>query len=398
MKFLIAISMVILLAACKEKKKEVVENTAATYYTCSMHPQVMQDKPGQCPVCGMDLIPVKKGQEQSEDAIMLSEQQVQLGNIRVDTIGKTVSGDKTVLTATLNVDETKSAAVNARIGGRIEKLYFKSTGDYLRKGDRLYDLYSEVLNNARQEYILALEKQEVLDNLIIDFKQLVAGARNKLLLWGMSEEQVEELAKTKKGSPLTTFYSPAGGYIAALESHEGDYVAEGTTILRLADLSSLWVEAQVYSSQLSAIDRNSKVTVQLPDAGGKEISGRIDFVNPEIDPAGRINLLRVTIPNPGALLKPGMPAYVILKNRPANVLTLPVDAVIRNEKHSIVWLQTGHNAYQSVMVETGWEDGNRIEIRSGLKEGDIIVTSGAYLLNSEYIFKRGVNPMAGHEQ
>jgi Cu(I)/Ag(I) efflux system membrane fusion protein len=142
------------------------------------------------------------------------------------------------LTATLNIDETKSTTVSARISGRIERLYFKNQGDYIPKGARLYDLYSEELNNAKQEYILALEKQTTLDNAIIDFKQLVQSAKNKLLLWGMSEAQINELAKTKKTSTLTSFYSPAGGYITTLESHEGDYVTEGRTIVRLANLES----------------------------------------------------------------------------------------------------------------------------------------------------------------
>ena len=394
MKYLIAIGIMILLVSCKGKKNELATNTD-TYYTCSMHPQVMQDAHGKCPICGMELIAVKKGQGQSEDAIVLSEQQVQLGNIKVDTIGKGIIGDKIVLTATLNVDETKSASVNARIAGRIEKLYFKNTGDYLRKGDRLYDLYSEELNNAKQEYLLTLEKQRTLDNSIIDFRQLAESAKNKLQLWGMSEAQVDELVKTKSNSPITAFYSPVSGYIARLEGHEGEYVAEGATILRVANLSSLWAEAQVYASQLSGIDYNGVTTVQLPDIG-KEINGKTEFVNPEINPAARINLIRVIIPNPDNRLKPGMPAYVVLKNRQTNSLTLPTGAVIRSEKHSVVWLQTGHNTYKSVMVETGVEDGDRIEIKSGVKEGDIVVTSGAYLLNSEYIFKRGANPMEGY--
>ena len=364
MKYLIHLCVALLLVACKEKPKEVAQTA----------------EPGQ-----------------DRDVIVLSEQQVQLGNIRVDTLGNGTMGDKTVLAATLNVDETKSVAVNARIAGRIERLYFKSTGDYLRKGDRLYDLYSETLNNAKQEYILALEKQQVLDNSIIDFTQLVESARNKLLLWGMNEAQIEELLKTKNASPITTFYSPAGGYITTLESHEGDYVAEGTTMLRLANLSTLWAEAQVYTSQLAGIDRDGAATVRLPDLGGKTISGHIEFVNPEINPDTRINLIRVAIANPDNQLKPGMAAYVELKNRPTNSLTLPVDAVIRNEKHTVVWLQVGHNTYKSVMVETGMEDGESIEIKAGLKAGDIVVTTGAYLLNSEYIFRRGANPMAGHD-
>ena len=392
MKYVIAIAISLLLFACKGKKK-VVTQTPDVFYTCSMHPQVMQDQPGKCPICGMELIAVKKTKGQNENSIMLSDQQIQLGNIQVDTMGKATIGDETVLTATLNIDETKSTTVSARISGRIERLYFKNQGDYIPKGARLYDLYSEELNNAKQEYILALEKQTTLDNAIIDFKQLVQSAKNKLLLWGMSEAQINELAKTKKTSTLTSFYSPAGGYITTLESHEGDYVTEGGTIVRLANFASLWAEAQVYTSQLSEIDRNGKATVQLPDLGGKVIEGSIQFVNPEINPDTRINLVRISIPNPGNQLKPGMQAYVVLKNHQRNSLTLPTDAVIRGEGMNMVWIQVDKNTFQNVMVETGLESDDRIEIQSGLKEGDVVVINGAYLINSEYIFKKGANPM-----
>lgn len=394
MKNVIFVIAAIVFLSCKEKKTVAVINPDV-FYTCSMHPQIMQDQPGKCPICGMELIAVEKKKGTNADAIMLSDQQIQLGNIQVDTLGKGIIGDETVLTATLNIDETKTTTVSARVPGRIEKLYFKSQGDYVDKGAKLYDLYSEELNNAKQEYILALEKQETLDNSIMDFKGLVRAAKNKLLLWGMSEAQIAELGKTKKSAMLTPFYSSESGYVTTSESHEGDYVSEGTTIVRLADLSSLWAEAQVYTSQFSEIDRNGIATVRLPDLH-KEITGRIQFVNPEINPETRINLIRVTIANTNNQLRPGMQAYVVLRNRERNSLTLPIDAVIRNEKMDIVWIQIDKNTFKSVMVETGLESGNRIEIKSGLKEGDVVVISGAYLLNSEYIFKKGSTPMAGH--
>jgi Cu(I)/Ag(I) efflux system membrane fusion protein len=395
MKYLIAITIALVLFACKGKRK-IVTQKSDVFYTCSMHPQVMQPQPGKCPICHMDLIRVEKTKAADADAIMLSDQQIQLGNIQVDTVGKGVIGDETVLTATINIDETKTTTVSARISGRIERLYYKNEGDYLSKGSRLYDLYSEELNNAKQEYILALEKQATLDNSIIDFRQLVQSAKNKLLLWGMGEGQINELAKVKKAPTLTSFYSSASGYVIAVEGHEGDFVMEGGTIVRVANLSSLWAEAQVYTSQLSEIDAKGKVIVKLPDLN-KDVPGVIQFINPEINPDTRINLIRVAITNPGNQLKPGMPAFVVLKNRQRNSLTLPIEAVIRNEKMTTVWVQVEKNTFKNIMVETGLESDGRIEIRSGLKQGDVVVTSGAYLINSEYIFRKGANPMAGHD-
>lgn len=395
MRYFFIIAGALILWACKGKPKEPAAPKSDVYYTCSMHPQVMQDGPGKCPICGMELIPARKGEGAAKENIVLSDQQVQLGNIQVDTVTAGGMGNKVTLTATLNVDETRSTSVNTRIAGRIERLYFKNIGDHIHKGDKLYDLYSEELNNAKQEYLLALERQRTLDNTVIDLKQLTEAARNKLLLWGMSEAQIEEVARTGKASPVTTFYSPVAGTIMSLEGHEGDYLGQGAAVFRLADLSMVWVEAQVYTAQLSALDRGATAVVRLPDLPGKEWTGRVEFVNPEINPDTRVNLVRIQLPNTGGLLKPGMPAYVTLVSRASHALNLPREAVIRGSSGNVVWLLIGHNTYRSAMVETGLEDGDRIEIRSGLKAGDVVVTSGAYLLNSEYVFRNGADPRAG---
>lgn len=382
------------LFSCKSKSHEHTESDV--YYTCSMDPQVIEHKPGKCPICKMDLTPVKKSNGEKKDEIQLSEQQIQLGNIQTDTIRNGTIGDQLVLTASLNFNQMKTSSVSSRVMGRVEKLYFKNLGDYVSKGASLYAIYSEDLNNAKQEYILALERKKTFAiETAIDFDQLLQSAKNKLLLWGLSEAQINELARTKQTSALTTFYSTASGYITALDIREGDYVMEGGTIVKLADLSTLWAEAQVYTSQLAEIDLNGTATVQLPDMEGKEIKGRIEFVNPEINHDTRINLIRVSIPNTGNQLKPGMPAYVLLKSSQRKTLALPINAVIRDGKGATVWIQTNSKTYKSVMVETGLESDDRIEIKSGLNVGDVVVITGAYLLQSEYIFKKGANPMEG---
>lgn len=393
----IILLFVLLLNACKNKAEKALV-PVDVYYTCSMDPQVHEYKPGKCPICHMQLTPVKKGNPETDNEIELSAQQIQLGNIHSDTIRNGSIGDNLILTATLNFDQMKASSVSARIMGRIERLYFKNLGDYVQKGAPLFELHSEELNNAKQEYLLALDRKKVFsDETVIDFSHLIQSAKNKLLLWGMTENQVQELARTKKASPSTTYYSSASGYITTLDVKEGDYVMEGSTIVKLADLSSLWAEAQVYTSQMAEVNRNSIAAVQLPDLDGKEIQGKIEFVNPEINPDTRINLIRVSIPNAGNHLRPGMSAYVILKSPPRKTLTLPIDAVIRDGNGATVWIQTSRKTFKSIMVETGQETDDRIEIRSGLKTGDVVVTSGVYLLHSEYIFKKGANPMSGHD-
>jgi Cu(I)/Ag(I) efflux system membrane fusion protein len=343
----------------------------------------------------MELTAVRKSQQQHTDEIKLSPEQVQLGNIRIDTIQSTNRGNETVLTGTVNFDQSALNAVSTRISGRIEKLYYKNVGDLVSKGARLFDLYSEELNNAQQEYLLILQKQKVLGNAIVNYNDLALSAKSKLLLWGMTESQIAELARAGKSNTTTSFYSTAGGTITEINVKEGDYVTEGVTIAKVANLSTVWVEAQVYTTQLSEFNPNSTVNIQFPDLPGKTLQGKITFVNPEINPDTRINLIRVATANKDNLLKPGMPAYVTLKDPRRKMVSLPSDAVLRNGTMSTIWVETAQNIFKNRMVETGEEGDGFVEIKSGLQPGDAVVTSGAYLLQSEYIFRNGANPMEG---
>jgi Cu(I)/Ag(I) efflux system membrane fusion protein len=386
----------ILVFSCTLKTETAVTDPDI-YYTCSMDPQVVESKPGKCPICHMQLTTVRKSAMKNDNELQLSPQQIQLGNILVDTIRKDGIGNEFILTGILNFNQDNATAVSARIAGRVEHLYFKNIGEYVPKGARLFDLYSEQLNTAKQEYLLALQKQEILGNGVIDYSSLIQSAKNKLLLWGMSENQIKELNEKKQPENITSFYGATGGYITELNIKEGDYVAEGTGIMRLADLSTLWVEAQLYTSQLAQFNSSAKATVEFPDLPGKKIKGSIEFVNPEINPATRINLVRITIPNKENVFKPGMPAYVTLNDPHYKALSLPVDAVLRTGTMASVWIQTSANKFMNKMVEAGMESNGMIEIKSGLKEGDAVVVKGAYLLQSEYVFRKGAAPMEGHD-
>ncbi|HMG81572.1 MAG TPA: efflux RND transporter periplasmic adaptor subunit, partial [Ferruginibacter sp.] len=205
--------------------------------------------------------------------------------------------------------------------------------------------------------------------------------------------QIRQLAHAKEISTTTSFYSDQDGYITQLNVREGDYVMEGVSLIETADMSTLWAEAQVYTSQLSMFDRDGTATVQIPDLDNLEIKGHIDFVNPEINPDTRINLVRVTIPNVNKQLHPGMPVYVLIENNQHVSISLPVDAVLRDENGATIWVETRPGVYSARMVKTGIDDGYSIEITSGLHAGEVVVTSGAYLLNSEYIYRNGVSPM-----
>lgn len=380
------------LASCKNKQAAMLQPDE--YYTCSMHPQIMENKPGHCPVCHMELILAKKTST-AMDEILLNDEQIRLGNIQTAPIGNASMGDNIIVTATLNADETRINSINARVMGRIDRLYFKNIGAYVSKGAHLYDLYSEALNNAKQEYLVAMEKRKELNNAAIDFSRLIEAAKTKLLLWGMSETQIAALGTGNSPNGLTAFYSPAEGYITELPVMEGQYVNEGSTIAKLADLSNLWAEAQLYTSQLPSLDLQSVASIQVPDLPEKEWKGKIEFANPEIGTDSRLDLLRVSISNGGGLLKPGMPAYMNIRSREIKTLTLPADAVLRDGKMNTVWVQSGDHRFKMKMVETGLETGDQVAIKAGLQNGDLVVIHGAYLLHSEYVFKKGGDAMGG---
>lgn len=387
----------LLLCSCKGLEKEQPITETGYYYTCSMDPQVVSDKPGKCPICKMELTKVKKQTNEAGGYLELSEQQIKLGNIQIDSIQNGRIGDELVLTGTVNFDQMHANTISARVNGRMEKLYFKNLGDYIKKGDPVFELYSEELNNAKQEYLLLLDKQRAFANEpLINFQQLLQAAKHKLLLWGMSEKQIAEMVANKKASAITVFYSSVSGYITQLNFKEGDYLMEGSSLVKVSDLDQVWVEAQAYTSQLSSINNNSLAITRFPDLAGLELKGSIAFVNPEINPDTRINLLRVSIPNKDHLLKPGMSAYVVLKSPAKKSLTLPTNAVIRDAHGAMVWVAISATKFQSVMVTTGLENDDHIEILSGLSNGMAIAVSGAYLLNSEWVFKKGAKPLEMH--
>jgi Cu(I)/Ag(I) efflux system membrane fusion protein len=344
----------------------------------------------------MPLTAVKKSSVVNTDDIELSDQQIQLGNIRTDTIAEASIGNTIELTGTLNMNAAQTASVSARVMGRIERLYVKTTGNYIAKGAPVYEIYSEELNNAKQEYISALQRRSLFnEQSVINFDELIKSARNKLRLWGMTESQVKAL-ETQKQAPLTTtYYSTESGYVTSVDVTEGGYVIEGGTVLQLANLSTLWAEAQVYTSQLYRIPRGALATVEVPGLAAP-IRGNIEFAYPEVPTETRINLLRVVVPNQGNKLRPGMSVIVKVQTASRNALTLPSDAIIREANAAIVWVQTGKNKFKSRMVTTGLESDGLTEIQSGLAAGDIVVVSGTYLLHSEYTFKQGADPMAGH--
>jgi len=377
------------LTSCNRKPKEVL--TENEYYVCSMDPQVLEKQPGMCPICKMPLAKTTIDKNQI-NIIKLNAEQKKLANVKVDTVRISSIGKETVLNGVFAINESGTEQISSRVNGRIEKLYHKVLGEEIKIGEPIYDIYSRQLMLAEDEYLIAIEKSKLLGGVSV-----IRAAKNKLLLLGLSGNQIAELEKRKQSKITTTVYSKVSGTITEISIKQGDNVNEGTKIFKLADLNTLWVEAQVYSDELDLLGAGKKVEI-IPEGMPEEVTeGEITFINPELQNASKINLVRIQVDNSRKKFKPGMQVYVTIHSDEKQAIVLPVDAVIREAKHSTVWIQNAEGGFESRMVETGIENNNKLEIVSGLQEGEIVVVSGAYLINSEYVFKRGMMPMADME-
>ncbi|MFB9865604.1 efflux RND transporter periplasmic adaptor subunit [Rufibacter immobilis] len=384
-----------LLAACT-KTDEHAHAEGEASYTCPMHPQIVQDKPGSCPICGMDLVPVKKQEDDTKEAsIMLSDSQIQLGNITTRAVKEGQVGSNTVLFGRLVVDQTQADLISSRASGRIERLYVKETGQPIRKGQPLYDLYSETLLTLEQEYLLALDQVKAFPG-ERQFVSILDAAKRKLILTGLTNTQVNRLARTRRLDARITFVAPGSGTVTEISAAEGTYVSEGSPLYRISRFNSIWVEAELYAQEANQLKVGTPVEVSVPGSASP-IKTKISFINPEFRQNSQVVIARASVPNPQGRLIPGTQATINLFAPVRQALTLPLDAVIRDSKGAHVWVKTGENTFSPRMVNLGEESENQVAIIRGLQPNDTVVVTGAYLLYSEYVLKQGSDPMAGHE-
>ncbi|SEN07375.1 membrane fusion protein, Cu(I)/Ag(I) efflux system [Mucilaginibacter gossypiicola] len=389
--------LVLAFAACKQKPLQAtVQTQNKAYYTCSMHPQIHEEHPGNCPICGMKLIKVELSgsDDKATDKITLTATQLQLANIQTDTVREAYTGLERTLTGTVVTDETKATELSARTAGRIQQLFIRAVGVKIAAGQPVYTLYSEDLQEAEKEYLLARQQQKVLHNPDVDYDQLISSAESKLQLWGLTPAQIKNLAASGKTSATTTLLSKVSGTISDILVHEGDYITEGMTILKTQALNSLWVEAQLYAGETGGYKVNDPVSVAFPDLNGQVLTGKVEFINPELSDASKINLIRISIPNPQGLIRPGMLAYISIAKGGSRSLAVAASAVLTDGKGSKVWLKNRDGSFSPKMIITGTENQSYVQVLSGLNAGDVVVTNGAYLLNSEMIFKNGNDNMA----
>jgi len=395
---IVVLLLVLVVAACKQKPQQEAKQQNKAYYTCSMHPQVHEEHPGNCPICGMKLIKVELTGTAgtNSDKITLTATQLQLGGIQTDTVRNENIGSEKTLTGTVTTNENTAAELSARIAGRVQQLFVRTVGEKISVGQPVYSIYSEDLQEAEKEYLLAKQQQKVLHNPDVDYQQLISAAENKLLLWGLSSAQVKNLAASGKISATTIVLSKVGGTVSDISVHEGDYVTEGMSILKTQALNNLWIEAQLYASDAGNYKENDRVSVAFPDLNGQVINGKVEFVNPELSEASKVDLIRVSIPNPQGLIRPGMLAYISIGGSSTRSLAVRASAILTDSKGSKVWVKNSDGSFSPKMIQPGSGNPNYVQVLSGLHAGDVVVTNGAYLLNSEAIFKNGNdNNMAG---
>lgn len=395
-KFQISIFTILtIFIACKDSAEVNHAHTEPIQYTCPMHPQIVQDKPGTCPVCGMDLVKVTKSNTENSD-LMLTDSQIRLANITTQKVSRKPVGQTIAINGRLTVDEQQSEVISSRVSGRIEKLFIKETGQSIQKGQALYTLYSETLLTLQQEYLLAKEQYDALGKTEKRYKSFLDASANKLLLYGLTKNQINQLNNRDDLQPRITFVSPASGIVTEINSSEGQYVAEGGLLYKIEDIGKLWVEAELYPNETSLAKKGDKVTVHVSGDFNNPIEATVIFLSPEFRANSQITIMRAAIENPDLKFKPGQHVQVYLTHSEKEAIAVPADAVIRDGNGAHVYLQTSNNTFRPQMVKTGIERFDQVEITEGIKEGDTVAVSGAYLLYSEIILKKGTDPMSGH--
>jgi Cu(I)/Ag(I) efflux system membrane fusion protein len=304
-------------------------------------------------------------------------------------------GNSILLNGKLRADETQTEVISTRVPGRLDKLFIKETGVPINKGQVIYEIYSEQLLTFQQEFLLAREQANSIDNK--RYQSYLQAAKKKLWLYGMTEAQINDLSDSKATNPRIQFVAPASGIITEIMVSEGRYVTEGTAIYRLEKLNKLWVEAELYPNEASLIKLADPVTIYVNGFENRPLESTVIFLSPEYRQGSQIFILRASISNPEYQFVPGMQAEIVFEHSKKKALTLPADAVIREENGGHVYKKNGNGIFKAQMVTTGLEDFNKVEITGGIEEGDSIVVTGAYLLYSEIVLKKGANPMAGHD-
>ncbi len=431
---------------------EPTKQTKPTGYHCPMHPAFRSDKPGECGICGMKLVPdddpthsepppaqappepkVSQSRDPA-DSEFTSEKpglnltagnelepahaggpaSMPMGTIRVSPekqqlIGvqygeaEASAGFHTFRAAgKVAMDETRIAKVQTRIEGWIDKVFVDFTGKRVEKGQPLLTLYSPEMLASQQEYLLAIRSRELMRTSPLagarqQSESLLAAARKRLELWDLNDAQIDEITRT--GEPLEniTLFSPVSGYVMTRNAFPKQRITPETELYTLADLSKVWIMADVFENEAPMIRVGMPAKLTLSYAGGRRIVGRVNYVQPQVDNATRTLKVRIEADNPGMALKPEMFVDVEFQVRMPTRLTVPSEAVLNSGLRQTVFVDRGNGYLEPRQVETGARIGNRIEITKGLRLGERVVISGNFLIDSESQLKSAAAATSGHQ-
>ncbi len=348
------------------------------YWVAPMNPDFKSDKPGKSPM-GMDLIPVyannSNGPDEGPGTIRISPDIVNNLGVRTTIVVRESlhTGIRTV--GYVQYDEDKLIHVHPRVEGWVEKLYVKATGDPVKRGQPLYTLYSPNLVNAQEEYLIALQRKN---------ERLIRAAEARLKSLEISSGFIRNLKKNRQVKQSVTFYAPRSGVIAMLNIREGFFVKPDTTMMAIGVLDEIWVQAEIFERQAEQVKVGLPVTMTLDYIPGREWQGKVDYIYPTLEASTRTLRVRLRFSNKDRVLMPNMFTQITIHADKAKpVLLLPREAVIRTGDMDRVVLALGEGAFKAVQVKTGRSDDNNIEILEGVTEGEKVVTSSQFLIDSE---------------
>ena len=355
------------------------------YYHDPMFPQHKFDKPGRSPFMEMQLVPVYAGAGGDEGSVSISPRVVQNLGIRTAEAKMGSLAPKLEAVGSVGWNERDVALVQTRSAGFVEKLHARAPLDPVAKGAPLVEIFFPEWAGAQEEYLLLRRQSST------DAKTLAAAARQRLVLLGMSENEIAQVERDGKVVARFTLHSPISGVIAELGVREGMTVTAGAALFRIIDLSTVWVNAEVPEAQAAWLVPGSRVEARVAAYPEQLFAGRVGAILPEVNPLTRTLRARIELANPGARLKPGMFATLSLSSgRATQAVLVPSEAVIRTGERSVVVLADGEGRFRPQEVELGIETGGSSEIRKGLKPGDKVVLSGQFLIDSEASLKAGL--------
>jgi len=390
---LLLIAAVLFTLSCS-KKPEAAKGAEKTLYTCGMHPQIIRDKPGDCPICGMKLVPLRKSPTGNERAgtnvIAVEARTIQQMGVRTALVERGPLVKDVRALARIEFNETAVSDVTVRESGWIEKLRVDSVGALVHRGQPLFDFFSPELLVAQKEYLLAIERGA-------DYAaQTVVKLRNV----GVSEAQIAALQKTRQARQVVQVESPRDGFVVEKNALEGQMVERGTTLYRIADLATVWVFADIYESDLPFIKVGQPATVRLAYLPDRTFSGRVTYIYPTVDEKTRAVRVRMEFYNPGYFLKPGMYATATIHAElTPDAVLVPDMAVLRSGERNTAFVALGDGKFEPRTVSLGAGGaGNVYQVLAGLRPGERVVTSGQFLLDSESQLREAVQKMRAPEE